>query len=218
VLDDTNPEAHAGRVRAAYVLGDDDLARTRFAIMVSLFPDEPQTSLVSAEMALRDLQPQAAYADVVSAVARMPWSAWAHAVYGRVLWELGDSNGAIAALHEALRLDPYPAPIRIELVSALLEEGRDPEAVRVAAPLARMLADHPGAQEVYRLASESLTDPERTARRRDRARDAFGKPPPMRGKAPAPGAPDPGAPAAPAEGSVPAGGGASGTVAPPSSG
>jgi choline-sulfatase len=213
-LDDTNPEAHAGRVRAAYVLGDDDLARTRFALMVSQFPDDPQTSLVSAEIALRDLQPQAAYADVISAVSRMPWSAWAHAVYGRVLWELGDSDGGIAALQEALRLDPYPAPIRIELVSALLEEGRDPEAVRVAAPLARMLADHPGAQEVYRLASESLTDPERTARRRDRARDASGKAPTIRKAPPPPGE----TPSPPAEGAPPAGGGASGDVAPPSSG
>lgn len=176
-LDDTNPEAQAGRVRAAYILGDQDLAYERFSEMVAQLPDDPQTALMSAEIALRDMQPQAALPDAESAVNRMPWSAWAQAVYGRALWEIGETDRAIAALQEALRLDPYPAPIRIELVSDLLEVGRDAEAVRVAAPVARMLADHPGAQEVYRLASESLSDPERRSLQRERARSPDGKPP-----------------------------------------
>lgn len=185
-LDGNNPEAQAGRVRAAYILKDNTLAYDRFSAMVAQFPDEPQTALISAELALGDLQPQAALPDAIAAVSGMPWSAWAQAVYGRVLWELGDTDRGIAALQEALRLDPYPAPIRIELVSALLEVGRDSEAVRVAAPVARMLADHPGAQEVYRLASESLSDPERIALRRERARGPDGRAPTVRAPTPPP--------------------------------
>ncbi|MEQ1504481.1 MAG: sulfatase-like hydrolase/transferase, partial [Myxococcota bacterium] len=165
-LDPTSPEAMAGRVRCAYQMGDVDLALDRYGEMVAIAPDDPQTSLIGAELSLYDLQPQAALPDAVRAVRQMPWSAWAPAVHGRVLWDLGMADESITALQEALRLDPYPAPIRIELVSNLLEMGRDPEAVRVSAPLARMLADHPGAQEVYRLAQESLTDPERTRLRR----------------------------------------------------
>jgi predicted Zn-dependent protease len=119
----------------------------------------------------------------------MPWSAWAHAVHGRVLWETGHPEAAVDALQEALRLDPYPAPIRIELISCLLEMSRDAEAVRVAAPMARMLADHPAAQEVYRLARESLSDREWNQLRLQRARDELGR-------LPRPAAPPPAPPAA----------------------
>lgn len=205
-LDPTNTEAEAGRVRCAYVLGDRDLALSRFGEMVVFEPDDPHTALVTAELALADTDPAEALGPAERAVHQMPWSAWAHAVHGRVLWDLGRSDEAVLALQEALRLDPYPAPIRIELVSVLLETGRDAEALRVAAPLARMLADHPGAQEVYRLATESLTDHDRNRLRRDRARSPDGRPPPV----PRPkggGGGGGGAPAAPSGAAAPNAGG-----------
>ena len=175
-LDPANPETRAGLVRCAYVLGDHDLALDRYAEMVAQMPDDPQTVLIGAELALRDLQPAAALPMAMEALDQMPASPWAHAVYGRVLWDLGHPDDAIDALQDALRLDPYPAPIRIELVSNLLEIGRTPEAVRVSAPMARMLADHPAAQEVYRLTRENVSDLDWRKIRRDRARGPDGLP------------------------------------------
>jgi choline-sulfatase len=185
-LDPSNPEVRAGLVRCAYVLGDYPLALDRYAEMVALMPDHPQTRLIGAELSLRDLPPQAALPLAERAVAELPASPWAHAVLGRILWDLGRADESVAALQDALRLDPYPAPIRIELVSNLLEMGRNPEALRVSAPLARMLADHPAAQEVYRLARDSVSDLDWTRIRRDRARGPDGRPIPyIRPQAPA---------------------------------
>ncbi|MEQ1568839.1 MAG: sulfatase-like hydrolase/transferase [Myxococcota bacterium] len=182
-LDPTCAEALAGRARCAYILGDWTGAFQLYGQLVSEMPNDPQTALIGAELALRDLPPGAAALDAELAVRAMPWSAWAHAVRGRVLWDLGYAEEAVDELQEALRLDPYPAPIRIELISCLLEMQRDAEAVRVSAPLARMLADHPAAQEVYRLARESLSEKEWSIVRRERAKDAFRNAP--RGRAPA---------------------------------
>jgi choline-sulfatase len=169
-LDTSCLEAMAGRARAAYLLGDRRRAYAYHADMLDQDPNDPHTRLVGAELGLYDLPPSLLLEDAQAAVRALPWSAWAYALYGRVLWELGDADAAIDALQEALRLDPYPAPVRIELVSNLLEMGRAAEAVRVSAPLARMLADHPAAQEVYRLARESLTSNEYAQLMRARAR------------------------------------------------
>jgi hypothetical protein len=73
-------------------------------------------------------------------------------------------------MQRALRIDPYQSAIRVSLVRWLLEVGRNAEAARVAAALARLLPDDPAAQDLYRSASLAVTVDEKFELRRDRAR------------------------------------------------
>ena len=58
----------------------------------------------------------------------------------------------------------------VPLVQCLLEVGRNAEAARVAAALARLLPEDPAAQELYATASVAVTTDEKFELRRDRAR------------------------------------------------
>ena len=76
----------------------------------------------------------------------VPASASAWATAGRVRWALGDDEGGIDRLNEALRLDPTSIPVRLDLADAMLDSGRAAEAVRVLAPLDRLDGDDQAAR------------------------------------------------------------------------
>jgi arylsulfatase A-like enzyme/tetratricopeptide (TPR) repeat protein len=162
------PEALILALRADRRLGTgraDDLA----AALAARFPDHPQQSLARAELLLPE-QPGAALHEIAHALDEQPGNAWAHLLLGEALWASGDADAAIEVMQRALRIDPYQSAIRVPLVRCLLEVGRNAEAARVAAALARLLPDDPQVQELYRSASLAVTVDEKFELRRDRAR------------------------------------------------
>jgi len=162
------PEALILALRAARRTGTgeaEDLAAT----LAARFPDHPQQSLARAELLLPE-QPGAALEEIAHALDEQPGNPWAHQLLGEALWASGDADAAIEVMQRALRIDPYQSAIRVRLVSCLLEVGRNAEAARVAAALARLLPDDPQAQDLYRSASLAVTVDEKYELRRDRAR------------------------------------------------
>ncbi len=164
-----SPEALAGRARSALQLGDLGLAESLTAELQAARPDHSQVELLEAELWLADSQPQAALEACEAALLRLPFSPRAHQVHGEALWSLGRSDAAIESLREALRLDPFQAAARARLAEVLLEVGRNSDAVRIAAPLSRMLPDDPEVVELYERAKSALTIDQRHSIRRDRA-------------------------------------------------
>ncbi|MEZ4235010.1 MAG: sulfatase-like hydrolase/transferase [Myxococcota bacterium] len=175
-LDPTNPEVRAGLVRCAYVLGNYDLAMDRCTEMVALMPDDPQTVLVGAELGLRDLPP------------RLPcrWRRRSRSCRRRPgptpCWAgcCGTSASPTSpspSCRTPPRLDPYPAPIRIGAREQPARDGAPPRGAAGERAWRRgCCADHPAAQEVYRLARDSVTDDDWNRIRRDRARGPDGRP------------------------------------------
>jgi len=162
------PEAMILALRAARRTGTggaEDLA----AALAAGFPDHPQQSLARAELLLPE-QPGAALEEIAHAIDEQPGNPWAHQLLGEALWASGDADAAIEVLQRALRIDPYQSATRVRLVGCLLEVGRNAEAARVAAALARLLPDDPQAQDLYRSASLAVTIDEKYELRRDRAR------------------------------------------------
>ncbi len=156
-LQPASPEAMGGLVRAMYAQGKLALAEEAADRFLVIYPDHAELQLSRAEMYLHDGQPWNAIDDARSALDAMPYSPWAHAVTGQVLWELGESEDAIERLQDALRLNPYNASVRLSLSDCLLEVGRSAEAVRILAPLARLLPDNEEIQTRYTAARDALT-------------------------------------------------------------
>jgi len=156
-LQPASPEAMGGLVRSMYAQGKLGLAEEAADRFLLIYPDHAELQLSRAEMMLHDGQPWNAIEDARRALEAMPYSPWAHAVTGQVLWELGESEDAIERLQDALKLNPYNASVRVALSECLLEVGRSAEAVRILAPLARLMPDNEDIQSRYGAAREALS-------------------------------------------------------------
>ncbi|MBX2797339.1 MAG: sulfatase-like hydrolase/transferase [Myxococcales bacterium] len=165
-----SPEAMAGQARVARLRGDIQLAEDRAAEFLVRYPDHPELALVRAELLLEDRQLEAALDEALFGLKGAPWSPWAHMTLGEVFWELGRPDDAIEEMKEALRRDPWQAPVRMRLTTALVDMWRAYEAVRVIGPLAKNAPDDPEIQELFQLARNSITAGQRHQIRRDRAR------------------------------------------------
>lgn len=137
--------------------------------------DQPQRSLARAELLLPE-QPGAALEELAHAIDEQPGNPWAHQLVGEALWASGEADAAIEVMQRALRIDPYQSAIRVRLVRCLMEVGRNAEAARVAAALARLLPNDPQAQDLYRSASLAVTVDEKYELRVDRARGPLALP------------------------------------------
>jgi len=161
-LHPASPEAMGGLVRSMYAQEKLALAEEAADRFLVIYPDHAELQLTRAEMYLYDKQPWNAVADAKAALEFMPHSPWAHAVNGQILWELGESEDAIERLQDALLLNPYNVSVRIVLSECLLEVGRSAEAVRILAPLARVMSDNVDIQTRYQAAREALSLERRT--------------------------------------------------------
>ena len=95
----------------------------------------------------------------------MPWSAWAHTVTGMALWETGQADPAIERLKDAVSLAPFDVRIRMHLAECLMDVQRNPEAVRILAPLARLLPQDEAIAEMLEK-SQAAVEASRTRVRR----------------------------------------------------
>jgi predicted Zn-dependent protease len=107
-------------------------------------------------MLLANQRNDEAVVDARLALAQMPFSAWAYTTVAQAEWELGNPDRAISALQDALKLNPLNHHVRMRLTTCLLEVGRNAEARRISAPLARMLPDDETAQNLYKHAQSAL--------------------------------------------------------------
>jgi len=165
-----SPEAMAGQVRVARMLGDTELSDDRAFEFMVRFPDHPELALVRAERLLEEGQLAAALEEARVGLLGVPWSPWAHQVMGDILWALGRPDDAIDEMQEAIRLDPWQAGVRVRLARALLELDRAHEAVRVIGPVARHAPPGSEILDLFEAAREGITDQARDALRRSRAR------------------------------------------------
>ena len=155
-LQPASPEAMAGRVHAAQAMGEPERARELAATALAIYPDHAELRLVLADIHLADGELDAASREVEAAIEQMARSPWAHATLAQVRWEQGKADLAIEALQEALLLDRFNVPIRVRLVECLLEVGRNAEAVRTIAPLARLMPEDAAIQALSVQAEEAL--------------------------------------------------------------
>ncbi len=165
-----SPEAMAGQVRVARMLGDTELSDDRAFEFMVRFPEHPELALVRAERLLEEGQVAAAREEARVGLQGVPWSPWAHQVMGDILWELGRPDAAIDEMQEAIRLDPWQAGVRVRLARALLELDRAHEAVRVIGPVARHAPPGSEIHELFQQARDGITAQARNALRRSRAR------------------------------------------------
>lgn len=155
-LQSNNAQAMAGAVKAARELGENQKAQDLADQFLLMYPDHAELSLLRAEMLLANQRPEAALIDAKRALDKMPFSPWAHTTYAQAQWELGNPDPAIEALTDALKLNPYNHHVRMRLANCLLEVGRNAEATRMSAPLARLLPEDETAQELYLRAKAAL--------------------------------------------------------------
>ncbi|MEN0065133.1 MAG: sulfatase-like hydrolase/transferase [Myxococcota bacterium] len=170
-----SPEAMAGQVRVATMLGEEELADDRTFEFMVRFPDHPELALVRADRLLKEGQLTAALEEAQLGLQGVPWSPWAHQIMGDVLWALGRPDTAIAEMEEAIRLDPWQAGVRVRLARALLELDRNHEAVRVIGPVARHAPEGSEIHTLFAEARDAITDKARHALRRSRARGLAGR-------------------------------------------
>ena len=149
-------QAMAGLVRSVQARGDHALAWELAAEFLVIYPDLAEVDLMRAELALADGHLDEALVTAESALDRLPLDPWAHAVTGAVLWELGSPDPAIDRLTDALRIDPYNVVLRSTKARWLLEVGRNAEAVRAIAPVARQTPPGSAANVLYVEAVEAL--------------------------------------------------------------
>jgi arylsulfatase A-like enzyme/tetratricopeptide (TPR) repeat protein len=123
--------AMAGLVQSALALGLVQWAHELAEQFLDVFPDHLPLVLVRAELLLRQNRPQDALDETLWALQLSPWTPNAHAIHGRVLWELGRADEAIDAVWEALAWNPYDLGVRMKLVEMLLAVGRSAEAMRL---------------------------------------------------------------------------------------
>jgi predicted Zn-dependent protease len=99
----------------------------------------------------------------------MPVSPWAQATFARILWLAGESEAAIDALLESLRLAPYEFGLRRRLVEMLLEQQRAAEAGRILAPALRSLPHDPELKALQSIVQTQLSEQQRAPRHGDSA-------------------------------------------------
>jgi arylsulfatase A-like enzyme/tetratricopeptide (TPR) repeat protein len=142
-LQPASPEAMGGIVRSMLAQGEVEEARAAADRYLLQYPDHAELILTRAELLLADGRAADALVDAEAALDQMAWSPMAWALVGRCRWALGDADTALDALQEALRLDPFHLPVRAAYTERLLEVGRNAEAVRAVAPVARLFPDDP---------------------------------------------------------------------------
>ena len=155
-LQPMSPEAMGGLVRTARAMGEPELAWERTATALVLHPDHAELAVARAEMLLEDGRVEDARVEVEGAMDALASHPWAHLVLAEVLWQQGEADQAIDALHEALRLAPFDLPVRMQLAQWLLEVGRNAEARRTIAPAGRLLPEMVEVQELYAEAQRAV--------------------------------------------------------------
>jgi tetratricopeptide (TPR) repeat protein len=141
-LQPNGPQAMAGLVRAMMAQGRLSEAELQADTYLMDVPDHAELVLLQAEMLLLQGFHAEALVHAEAALAQMPWSAWAHTVTGQAMWELGRADPAIDRLKAAVSLAPFDIRIRIRLADCLTEVQRHAEAVRMLAPIARLLPEN----------------------------------------------------------------------------
>jgi tetratricopeptide (TPR) repeat protein len=156
-LQPNSPEAMAGIVHAAQAQGEPERARELASEYLTVFPDHAELMLVLAELYLIDGRPEDALREAELAVKHgLHGAPWALSTLAQAQWETGQADPAIESLQEALSLNRYNLPIRVRLTECLLEVGRNAEAVRTIAPMARLLPDDPAIVELHNQAQAAL--------------------------------------------------------------
>ena len=155
-LQPMSPEAMSGLVRTARAMGEPELAWERTMTALVLHPDHAELSMARAEMLLSDGRVDEAHAEISGAMDALAHHPWAHLVLAEVLWQQGQADRAIDALHEALRLAPFDLPVRMQLAQWLLDVGRNAEARRTIAPAGRLLPEEPEVQKLYAAAQRAV--------------------------------------------------------------
>jgi tetratricopeptide (TPR) repeat protein len=162
-LQPASAKAMAGLVRSAHAQGASGVAWQRAERFLALYPDHLDILLVRAELLLMDQRFDEAVEAAEWVVNLAPYRAASHALYGTALWNVGRSDDAVVALYDALALDPNHLGFRIQYVDALLDMGRNAEAVRAVEQVAGHLAGWPVVED--RLArSRAALDRERATR------------------------------------------------------
>lgn len=152
-----SPEAMAGLVHAAQSKGETERARELAYTWLQVYPDHAELMLVLAELYLLDGRPDDALREAQNALqAGMARTPWAQATLAQALWEVGEADLAIEALQDALAMNRYNLPIRVRLTECLLDVGRNAEAVRNIAPLARLMPEDEAIQALNKQAEEAL--------------------------------------------------------------
>ena len=151
-----SPEAMEGRVRLLLALDRPYEAAEAAEAALDAYPDHGRVLLVRSQLLMNDHRLLEALADANAAVDEMPWNPVTRSVLAEIHWELGEPEHAIDNLKDALTLDPYNGPRRMKLTEWYLEVGRNAEAVRTIAPLARVLPDDDAVAELHGRAQAAL--------------------------------------------------------------
>jgi len=158
-----SPEAMGGLVQAARAMGEVERARALAEAWLVVYPDHTELMMVRAELLMLDGRWPEALGEAQAVLDASPWSPWAHTLVAQSLWELGEADPAIERLQFALELDRFNLPVRARLAECLLEVGRNAEATRAVAPVARLFPESAPLQALYGRAQAAL-DAERSRR------------------------------------------------------
>ncbi len=157
-LNPANAKAMAGLVRAARAQGSISVARERAERFLSTYPDHLDLVLVRGELLLLDRRFDEALEAAHWAVTLAPHRAAVHAQLGRALWHVGESDAAVDAFWEALAIEPNHLGYRIQYVDALLDIGRNAEAIRATRQVAVHLAGLPAVESRLERCEQALAE------------------------------------------------------------
>lgn len=145
-LQPNSPEALGLAVSVALAQGDAPHAAALARRTLAHYPDHTQVTLLLAQLELTEGRLERAHRLARRAVDERPRSAQAWATYATVLWELGESDAAIAALDDALVFDRVDLMLRMRRAEYHLAVGRNVEARKGARLLAHFLPDEPAVE------------------------------------------------------------------------
>jgi choline-sulfatase len=163
-LQPASAKAMAGLVRAAQAQGVIEVARQRAEQFLATYPDHLELVLVQAELLLMDGRFDEALETSQWAVSLAPYRAATHALHGRALWHIGHSDAAVDAFWEALAIEPNHLGNRLQYVDALLDMGRNAEALRAIEQVAIHLAGMPAVEARLARSQAALTAERRRTR------------------------------------------------------